>query len=266
MNTKVHSVQMIVFDWAGTTVDFGSRAPLQIFEKTFQHFGLEFTLEEIAGPMGMEKKDHIRTLLSTEEGTTFWKNTQNRDWDENDVERIYDLFEANLKMVVQDYSHVIEGVPEAVQKLRESGVKIGSTTGYSSEIMKPILEQARWEGYEVDCCVTPDVCGFSRPKPFMVFECMKRLQVYPPKNVIKVGDTLVDIAEGKNAGAWSVGVLTGSSVLGFSKEQYDKLSSGERWYAKQVAQQKFFEAGADFVIDSIADLPELVKKIDEKLR
>ena len=88
MNTKVHSVQMIVFDWAGTTVDFGSRAPLQIFEKTFQHFGLEFTLEEIAGPMGMEKKDHIRTLLSTEEGTTFWKNTQNRDWDENDVERI----------------------------------------------------------------------------------------------------------------------------------------------------------------------------------
>ena len=105
MNTKVHSVQMIVFDWAGTTVDFGSRAPLQIFEKTFQHFGLEFTLEEIAGPMGMEKKDHIRTLLSTEEGTTFWKNTQNRDWDENDVERIYDLFEANLKMVVQDYSH-----------------------------------------------------------------------------------------------------------------------------------------------------------------
>lgn len=266
MNTKVHSVKMVVLDWAGTTVDFGSQAPLQIFDKTFREFGIEFTLGEIAGPMGMEKMDHIRTLLSTEQGKRFWKNAQNRDWNETDVERIYDLFEANLKTVVQNYSHVMEGVPETIQKLRDRGIKIGSTTGYSSEIMKPILEQAKQEGYDPDCCVTPDVCGFSRPKPFMVFECMKRLQVYPPKCVIKVGDTLVDIAEGKNAGAWSVGVLTGSSVLGFSKEQYDKLSSGECWYAKQVAQQEFFEAGADFVIDSMADLPELVKKIDEKLR
>jgi phosphonoacetaldehyde hydrolase len=55
-------------------------------------------------------------------------------------------------------------------------------------------------------------------------------------------------------------------VLGFSKEHYDELSNGEIWNAKRVAEQKFFDAGADFVIDSISDLPELIKQIDEKLR
>lgn len=263
---KNQSVQMVVFDWAGTTVDFGSQAPLQIFDKTFRHFGLRFTLEEIAGPMGMEKKDHIRALLSSAEGQMFWKMEQRREWTESDIDLIYECFEMNLKAVVKDYSHVMEGVPESVRILREKGLKIGSTTGYSSEIMVPILAQAKKEGYSPDCYVTPDMCGFSRPTPFMLFECMKRLQVYPPKCVVKVGDTLVDIAEGKNAGAWSVGVLTGSSVLGFSKEHYDELSNGEIWNAKRVAEQKFFDAGADFVIDSISDLPELIKQIDEKLR
>ena len=77
---KNQSVQMVVFDWAGTTVDFGSQAPLQIFDKTFRHFGLKFTLEEIAGPMGMEKKDHIRALLSSAEGQMFWKMAQRKVW------------------------------------------------------------------------------------------------------------------------------------------------------------------------------------------
>ena len=258
-------IQMAVFDWAGTTVDYGSSAPADVFQKVFQDVGIHFTPEEINGPMGTEKKKHIRSLLQTETGTSQWKKTHGRDWTEADVDALYETFEHELFRVVASYSNPLAGVVETIGLLRGQGLKIGSTTGYTSEMMEHVIPTAKAQGYEADCVITPDQVGSGRPGPFMLFECMRRLNVYPPCTVVKVGDTAVDMLEGKNAGAFSIGVLTGSSAVGLTEEEYKKASAEEIDQRKKAAEKLYFENGADLVIDSILDLPEAIAKLNQRL-
>ncbi|MDD3795411.1 MAG: phosphonoacetaldehyde hydrolase [Lachnospiraceae bacterium] len=261
-----HNIELVVFDWAGTTTDFGSQAPVQVFDRTFIQYGMHFSREEINAPMGMEKKAHIRRMLSSESAGQRWQDAHHTTWTEEDVEEIYQSFEENLRQVVAEYSQVISGVPETVSQLRSLGMKIGSTTGYTSEIMQYVLPAAKAGGYVPDCVVTPDIAGGSRPTPFMLFECMRQTGIYPPSHVVKVGDTVVDIQEGKNAGAWSVGILTGSNLMGFSQQEYESASGDEIQEKKARARFAYFEAGADLVIDNIRELPAAIEEINARIR
>lgn len=260
-----NNIKLVVFDWAGTTTDFGSQAPTRIFDKTFSQMGLHFTTEEINAPMGMEKKTHIRTMLSTDKGMERWTSLYHRNWTEEDVEEIYQRFEQNLREVVADYSHVIPGVAQTVDILRSRGIRIGSTTGYNNEVMHKVAPAAAKEGYAPDCIVTPDITGHSRPTPFMLYECMRKTGVYPASRVVKVGDTIVDILEGKNAGAWSVGILVGSSLMGLSQEEYDNATDAEMEARKDAARKAYLDAGADLVIDSIQDLPAAIDQLNARM-
>ena len=258
-------IKLVVFDWAGTTVDYGSSAPSEVFDRVFTRAGLYFTREEISRPMGMEKKAHIRELLASESGNRQWLEAYGAPWTEADVEQLYQEFEDTLCQVVAEYSTPLPGVVETVRRLREQGLKIGSTTGYTSQMMEQVLPRAKSLGYEADCVVTPDITGASRPTPFMLYECMRRLNVYPPAAVVKVGDTVVDIQEGKNAGAWSVGILTGSNLLGLTQAEYQAMPLEELERRKQKAAERYMEAGADLVIDAIRDLPDAVSEINRRM-
>lgn len=260
-----NQIKMAVFDWAGTTVDYGSSAPMDVFKMVFDEAGIYLTRTEINGPMGMEKKTHIRSLLSLDTARSQWENVYHRVWNEEDVENLYQKFEAKLQEVVSNYSTPIEGVVETMKVLREKGIKIGSTTGYNNEMMKQVVPAAKAHGYEPDCIVTPDITGKGRPTPFMLNECMRVLNVYPPKCVVKVGDTIADIQEGKNAGAWSIGVLVGSNLLGLTRAEYDAMSEVELTVLKDVTTKRYLEAGADMVIDTMAELPEAIEKINKRL-
>ncbi|WP_343210314.1 phosphonoacetaldehyde hydrolase [Anaerolentibacter hominis] len=262
---EIQKVQMVVFDWAGTTVDYASSAPSTVFDHIFTAAGIRLTKEEINRPMGMEKKAHIRELLSCESGNSQWLQVYNRPWTEQDVEDLYQKFEDTLYQVVAGYSTPIPGVVETVNELRERGIKIGSTTGYTSQIMEQVIPGAREKGYCADCVITPDVTGASRPTPFMLFECMRRMNVYPPCTVVKVGDTVLDMAEGKNAGTWTVGILTGSNLLGLSQDEYEALSPEELADRKCEIAEIYRQAGADMVIDSISDLPGAIEEFNRRL-
>lgn len=259
-------IQLVVFDWAGTTTDFGSQAPVHVFDRTFSQYGLHFTREEINAPMGMEKKAHIRTMLSTAHGSELWQNAKGRPWTEQDVDAVYESFEENLRHVVAEYSRVMPGVSETVQQLRTQGVKIGSTTGYTSEIMQYVLPVAKSDGYDPDCVVTPDVVGFGRPTPFMLYECMRQTGVWPASQVVKVGDTVVDIQEGKNAGAWAIGVLKGSNLMGLSQEEHEQTDEKDLQDRAEKTRQAYLAAGADLVIDSILDLPEAIHTLEQCMK
>ncbi len=251
-------IELVVFDWAGTTVDYGSRAPSVVFDRVFSAHGVKLTRSEIDRPMGMEKKAHIRELLRSAAVGSQWRQSYGRDWDETDVEALYQEFESALAQVVAEYSVPIPGVIETVEKLRDMGIKIGSTTGYNADIMAHVTVRAADLGYSPDCLVTPDKTGAGRPAPFMVFRCMEELGVYPPRAVVKAGDTVMDILEGKNAGAWSVGILTGSSILGLDQDEYNDTSAEELDRLKDEATRRYIEAGADLVIDTITQLPEAI--------
>ena len=258
-------IQMVVFDWAGTTTDYGGVAPSVVFDMVMRGAGIRLTKEEINRPMGMEKKAHIRALLGDGPANRQWLERYGRAWTEEDVERLYQEFEGKLYQIVAEYSKPIPGVVETVAALREAGLKIGSTTGYTSHMMGQVTPRAAELGYEADCLVTPDVTGAGRPTPFMLYECMRRLNVYPPCNVVKVGDTVVDIQEGKNAGAWSIGILTGSNLLGLTEEEYAAMSPEELAERKHAAAERYREAGADLVIDSIRELPQAIEALNRRM-
>ena len=259
-------VRLVVFDWAGTTVDYGCIAPLVTFKKTFEEKGNSLTKEEILEPMGMEKKDHIRTILQMPQVSKRWEDAYKRAWTEEDVDALYEIFEKSLAQVVADYSKPILGVVSLIEKLKREGIHIGSTTGYTGKMMEKVIPKAKAEGYEAEYVVTPEVVGSGRPAPFMIYENMRKFNVYPVSEVVKVGDTVMDILEGVNAGVWTVGILEGASELGLSLEEKETMSETELNALKEKARDAYTNAKADFIIEKIEDLPQVIEEINSKLK
>lgn len=248
----------IIFDWAGTTVDYGCFAPVKAFLDAFGHYGITPTLEEVRKPMGMLKIDHVRTMLSMERISRAWKEKYQRAWTEDDVREVYLLSESLILGIVKQYSDPKPYVAETVNELRQMGLKIGSTTGYTDEMMEIVVPEARRLGYAPDCWFSPDATGQKgRPYPYMVFRNMETLGLMDVSRVMKVGDTVSDIKEGKNAGLVSVGVIEGSSVMGLTREEYEALSPQEKAAADARVRQIYLDAGADAVIQDIRGVLEL---------
>ena len=263
MLNNENRVACVVFDWAGTTVDFGCFAPLGAFMRVFEEAGAAITAEEARAPMGLPKRDHVRELLKLPRVSALFAEKYGRAWNEGDVEKLYAGFVPALMSTLKDYCEPIPGVVETVAELRRMGLKIGSTTGYTQEMMDIVAPGAAARGYAPDALVAPDETGAGRPAPYMIFRNMEKLGVYPPANVVKAGDTLADIREGKNAGVWSVGIIEGSSELGLSREECAALSAAERAGRFAEVRDRFYGAGADFVIDRITELPKLVEQINK---
>ena len=250
----------VIFDWAGTTVDYGCFAPVQAFVEVFKHFGIEPTIEEVRKPMGMLKIDHIRTMLQMERISNLWKEKYGRTWNEADVNQLYALFEEKLLSILHQFCDVKPYVLEVVNELKDRGIKIGSTTGYTDKMMDIVVPKAKENGYSPDAWFSPDsVHGFGRPYPFMVFENMKALGVQSVSQVIKVGDTISDIKEGKNAGVFTIGVIEGSSELEFAQEEFERLDPDTKHKKIEEVKNKFLKAGADAVI---LDMRGLLKYIE----
>ena len=251
--------EAVIFDWAGTTVDYGCFAPVQAFVEVFRHFGIEPTMEEVRKPMGMLKRDHIRTMLSMERISGLWKEKYQTNWTENDVERLYSLFEEKLFGILDQFADVKPYVCETVKLLRDSGIKIGSTTGYTDSMMQIVAPKAKEHGYEPDTWVSPDaVGGAGRPYPYMIFENMKRLHILSVDRVMKVGDTISDVKEGKNAGVYTVAIIEGSSEMGLTQTEYGALDAAEKERKCEIVREKFLQAGADAVIRNMKELTDFL--------
>lgn len=253
-------IEAVIFDWAGTTVDFGCMAPVQAFMEAFKAEGIVPTMDEIRGPMGMLKRDHVKTMMSMDRIGGLWKKLHGKDWDEADVDRVYEKSEKGIIDIVENFAAPKPFVLETVKELRNRGIKIGSTTGYTDAMMELVVPKAKSLGYEVDVWFSPDsVEGCGRPLPYMIYKNMQALRISSADTAIKVGDTVADIKEGKNAGMISVGIVEGSSVMGLSEDEFNALDKEayRRLYAK--TEEVFIRAGADFVLPNMKALPALIE-------
>jgi len=256
-------IEGVIFDWAGTTVDYGCFAPVRAFAEIFREYGIEATMEETRKPMGMLKWDHIKTMLSMERINGEWLHVHGRPWTDRDVDEMHDKFSAKLMGILHEYAEVKPFVKEAVEELRRRNIKIGSTTGYTDAMMEIVVPKAAENGYAPDFWISPNSVGnLGRPYPYMIFENMKQLKLSDVHHVIKVGDTVSDVKEGVCAGVISVGVLEGSSELGYSQEEYSSLTEEERENAKRQAGEKFMEAEADYVIEHLGQLTDLIDRLE----
>ena len=255
-------IEAVIFDWAGTTVDYGCFAPVQAFRDAFAHFGIQVTLEETRKPMGMLKREHIRTMLNMDRICAEWKEVTGHVPGNEDTEAVYAQFEPKLFSILADFSSPKPHTLETVAALRAMGLKIGSTTGYTDAMMNMVVPKAAEQGYTPDCWFSPDaVNGIGRPYPYMIFENLKALGVSCTKSVVKVGDTVSDIKEGLSAGVWSVGIIEGSSELGLSQKEFEAMSPSERSKACLKTEAVFRSAGAHFVLPSLSQLPQLISAL-----
>ena len=193
---KMGKYKAVILDWAGTTVDYGCFAPVQAFVEVFKHFGIAPTMDEVREPMGMLKKDHIRTMLKMDRISGLWRDKYGRYWTEDDVEALYAQFEGKLLAILDGYTQVKPYVLETVDTLRKNGIQIGSTTGYTDKMMDIVVPKAKENGYAPDFWFSPDsVEGMGRPYPYMIFKNMAAMKIQSVDQVVKVGDTVSDIKE-----------------------------------------------------------------------
>ena len=252
----------VVFDWAGTTIDFGSFAPMGVFVGAFARFGITVSVAQARGPMGKPKWDHIRAMMDLPEIAAQWRDIHRRLPEDADVDRVYEVFVPMNEEVVARYATLVPGCREAVAQLRAAGLKIGSTTGYVRSIMERVLPVAAAQGYAPDCLVCADDLPEGRPGPLGMYRCFIDLQVYPPAAVVKVDDTAPGIAEGVAAGCLTVGVALSGNAVGLTPEALAATSAAERARLRAGATALLTAAGADHVIDTVADLPALLERLD----
>ena len=258
-------IECIIMDWAGTAVDYGCFAPVAAFMKAFSEKGLSIDVKQTRKPMGLPKIQHIRELLTMPEVNEQFISRYQRSWAEEDVVELNRLFEEYLFASLEEYTDPIPGVIPTLEKLRTEGLKIGSTTGYTREMMDVVLPAALAKGYCVDYCATPNFLPAGRPAPYMIFENMIKLGVPCLDTVVKVGDTIADIKEGVNAKVWSVGVILGSNEMGLTEEETDNLTADELEDRMVEVRNRMLEAGASYVIRNIEELPALIQTINLKM-
>jgi phosphonoacetaldehyde hydrolase len=258
-------LKAVVFDWAGTVIDHGSQAPMGVFVKAFKSFGVEITIAEARGPMGMAKRDHIKTLMALPRVAQAWAVAQGGPPDEAAIDRVYEVFVPMNEEAVSDYCTMIAGAVPAVERMRVRGLKIGSTTGYTRSIMARVLPLAAAQGYAPDNLVCAGDLAEGRPSALMMYRTFLDLGVWPAAHVVKVDDTGVGIAEGLNAGCWTVAVAVSGNAFGLNPEETAALSPQVFETMKAAAYADLRRTGAHYVIDSVADIDWVLDDIEGRL-
>ena len=245
---------LVIFDWAGTMVDFGCMAPIRALVEAFARRGV--VLDEAAArkDMGKAKVDHVRALLAYPQVATAWKSANGAAPDDAAVAALMDDLGPLMRDAAAQASELIPGAAETAAALRSAGLKIASSTGYTREMMAPVLVRAAEQGYAPDHLVCSGETPQGRPSPLMIYKACADLGVWPLSRVVKVDDSETGIEEGVAAGCFAVGVSASGNTVGLSREALAALAPDERTRRLADAEARLKAAGADLVIESVADL------------
>ena len=257
-------VRAVVFDWAGTTVDYGCMAPVEAFTGALAAHGVGVGEADVRRPMGRPKRDHLAALLSLPAAAARWADRYGRAPSQEDIDALYNEVTPLMAAAALERADPLPGAVKAVAELRRRGIKIGSCTGYPRGLMDSLAPAAAARGYAPDVVVTPDDVPQGRPAPHMCYLNAVRLDTYPLGQMVKVGDTVLDVLEGRAAGMWTVGTLLGGSELGLSRDAEARLAPAKLEERLAAAGARLQEAGAHYVLRSIADLPGTIAEIDRR--
>ena len=260
-------VKGLVLDWSGTTADAYVIAPAVVFVEVFMNQGVEISMTEARGPMGLRKDLHIKALTEDPVLRDRWRSIHDRYPDQDDVDKMFADFVPAQVACLPNYTTLLPGVAEVTQRLQKRGIKIGSSTGFLRPMVDVLEKAAKEQGYTPDASVAGDeVEQGARPKPFMVYRNLDLMDVWPIPSVIKVDDTVGGVGEGLNAGCWSVGVARYSNYMNIqSLDEADNMSAEEVQSRLEKTRQILLTAGAHYVIDSLAEIETVIEDVDARL-
>ena len=258
-------VKCVIFDWAGTMIDFGCMAPVDALLEVFEAEGVPITAAEARADMGKAKHDHLRAILENLAVAARWQAAKGFPVSDDDVEELYSRLVPAMARAAAASTGLIPGAVGVAAELRALGVKIGSGTGYTREMMAPILAAAAGQGYAPDLVVCAGETPSGRPSPLMTWKALVELDAWPAQACIKVDDAAVGITEGKLAGCWTIGLSASGNGVGMSLEDFSALTPDERQAKMAAAEIELRAAGADYVIADVSQLMAVVHQIAERI-
>lgn len=259
-------IEAVLLDWAGTTMDFGCMAPAVVFVEVFKRKKVPITVEEARAPMGAHKRVHIQRITELESVRRRWQESHGRLPDENDVNAMFSEFVPLQLECLSTYSTLIPGTLEAVAALRSRGIKIGSTTGYLTDMMKINLRDAKRQGYEPDSTVCAADVPAGRPYPYMCLQNVIKLGVSAVQACVKIDDTIPGVEEGLNAGMWTVGLAVSGNEVGMLLDDWRALAKADQEAKRERAYMRMAQCGAHYVVDTIADILPCIEDIQARIR
>jgi phosphonoacetaldehyde hydrolase len=259
------AVKAVIFDWAGTMVDFGCKAPVNALCDVFAGQGLPITETEARADMGKAKYDHVTALLNEPGIVARWTAQFGRAPDRGDIDRIYALVEPAMVEAAQRAAALIPGAADTYAELLRLGVKVGSGTGYTPEMMAAIRIKAAEQGYAPDVVICAGDTPSGRPAPHMSWAALIALDVWPAWAAVKVDDAPVGIAEGRHAGCWTVGIAASGNAVGLDAAEFAALEPDTRAARVAAASVDLRAEGADFVIDDVSQLMPVIHRIADAI-
>ncbi len=260
-------VKALILDWSGTVADAYVVAPAVVFVEVFKKQGVEISMAEARGPMGLRKDLHIKALTEEPVIRERWKDIKGSYPDQSDVDAMFADFVPMQLDCLRNYTDLLPGVAEVVQRVQKQGIKIGSSTGFVRPMVDILEEDAAKQGYKPDASVAGDeVDNGARPKPFMVYKNLDMLDVHPIQSVVKVDDTVSGVGEALEAGCWGVGVSLYSNYMDVdTPEQGAQLPPEEIARRNDKTKEILQKAGAHYVIDSLTDIEPVIDDINARL-
>jgi phosphonoacetaldehyde hydrolase len=261
----MNQIKAVVFDWAGTMVDFGCRAPVEALIAAFAAEDVALSAEAARREMGMAKRAHVAAILANPAVVADWTSVKGQAPGDADVERIYRALEPIMTVQAARFSDLIPGAAEVARVLKAQGVRIGSGTGYTRDMMAGILVSAAAQGYAPEVVVCAGDTPSGRPSPQPLWQALIDLDAWPAHLCVKVDDAEVGVQEGRYAGCWTVGVAASGNGVGLSREELDALPASDRRERIDRAGEALLEAGAHLIIDTVADLPAALAEIEGRI-
>jgi phosphonoacetaldehyde hydrolase len=260
-------VKGLVLDWSGTTADAYVIAPAVVFVAVFEKQGVEISMTEARGPMGLRKDLHIKELTKVPEIRERWKSVHGSYPDQGDADRMFADFVPMQLDCLRQYTTLLPGVAEVTQKFQQDGIKIGSSTGFVRSMVDILEADAKQQGYTPDASVAGDeVVNGARPKPFMVYRNLDLMNVHPIQSVVTVDDTVSGVGEALEAGCWGVGIARYSNYMDInSLDEAKSLSAEEMQRRLELTRDILRKAGAHYVIDDFDELPAVIEDINTRL-
>ncbi|MEP6583486.1 MAG: HAD-IA family hydrolase [Ginsengibacter sp.] len=224
------SIKLVVFDIAGTTVSDKGNIN-DVFRDAFSNAGLTVEPADVDAVMGYRKKEAIEIVVK--------KYKPGSEKDGGYIDAIHNDFTEQMVSFYEN-DEALTPLPFAekvFKELHSNQIKVALNTGFTRAITTPILKRLGWDKASfIDDVICSDEVPEGRPHPYMIQQLMRNLHISSAEDVVKVGDTKVDIEEGKNAGCWIVVAVTTGA---YSKESLIKYQP-------------------DYILDSLESLPSLI--------
>ncbi|VAV97149.1 Phosphonoacetaldehyde hydrolase [hydrothermal vent metagenome] len=260
-------IKAAVLDWSGTLADAYVIAPAVVFVEVFKSQGVEISMEEARGPMGLRKDIHIQKLTQDPVIAARWEKIKGKPPTQADVDAMFAEFVPAQLACLPKYTALLPGIKEVVNGLQAEGIKIGVSTGFTRVMVDVLLKDVIAQGVTPDATVAGDeVVNGARPSPHMVFKNLDLMGIDDVKSVVKCDDTVSGIGEAMNAGCWGVGLVRYSNYMNINSLDEEATLSEADMTARMAKTRKILEqAGAHYVIDSLVELPAVIDDINARL-